>query len=43
MIFKHSNLFSQLYDASFGFPSLPFTIRTGIRLTLGGPNGWWKK
>jgi len=37
------NLFSQHYDASFGFPSLPFTIRTGIRLTLGGPNGWWKK
>jgi vitamin B12 transporter len=36
------NLFSQHYDAAFGYPSLPFTIRTGIRFTLGGPNGWWK-
>src|SRR3984957_12809184 len=36
------NLFSQHYDAAFGFPSLPFTIRTGIRFTLGGPNGWRK-
>ncbi len=36
------NLFSQHYDAAFGFPSLPFTIRTGIRFTLGGPNGWQK-
>ncbi len=34
------NLFSQHYDAAFGFPSLPFTIRAGIRFTLGGPNGW---
>jgi vitamin B12 transporter len=36
------NLFSQHYDAAFGYPSLPFTIRTGIRFTLGGPNGWRK-
>ena len=36
------NLFSQHYDAAFGFPSLPFTIRTGVRFTLGGPNGWRK-
>ena len=36
------NLLSQHYDAAFGFPSLPFTIRTGIRFTLGGPNGWRK-
>jgi iron complex outermembrane receptor protein/vitamin B12 transporter len=36
------NLFSQRYDAAFGFPALPFTIRSGVRITLGGPNGWWK-
>jgi vitamin B12 transporter len=36
------NLFSERYDAAFGFPSLPFTIRTGIRFTIGGPNGWKK-
>ena len=37
------NLFSQHYDATFGFPALPFTIRTGMRFTLGGERGWWKK
>jgi vitamin B12 transporter len=37
------NLFSQHYDAAFGFPSLPFTIRAGMRITLGGEHAWWKK
>ncbi len=37
------NLFSQHYDAAFGFPALPFTIRAGMRVTLGGERGWWKK
>jgi vitamin B12 transporter len=37
------NLFSQHYDAAFGFPALPFTIRAGMRFTLGGERGWWKK
>ena len=36
------NLFSQHYAAAFGFPSLSFTIRTGLRFTLGGESGWWK-
>jgi vitamin B12 transporter len=38
------NLFSQHYEAAFGFPALPFTIRSGLKLTLGGPGGWaiWK-
>lgn len=36
------NLFSQHYTAAFGYPTLPFTIRTGVRLTLGGENGWGK-
>jgi len=38
------NLFSQHYEATFGFPALPFTIRSGLRFTLGGPEGWafWK-
>jgi vitamin B12 transporter len=37
------NLFSQHYDAAFGFPALPFTIRAGMKFTLGGEHGWWKK
>jgi vitamin B12 transporter len=38
------NLFSQHYEAAFGFPALPFAIRSGIKFTLGGPGGWalWK-
>src|SRR5262249_20820219 len=28
------NLFSQHYDAVFGFPATPFTIRSGVRFTL---------
>jgi iron complex outermembrane receptor protein/vitamin B12 transporter len=36
------NLFSEHYDAAFGFPALPFTIRSGIRFTIGGASGWWK-
>jgi iron complex outermembrane receptor protein/vitamin B12 transporter len=30
------NLLSQRYDAAFGFPSLPFTVRSGLKITLGG-------
>jgi vitamin B12 transporter len=30
------NLFDQEYDAAFGFPSLPFTIRGGVAVTVGG-------
>jgi vitamin B12 transporter len=36
------NLLSQHYEAAFGFPALPFTIRSGITFTLGGSRGWWK-
>lgn len=36
------NLFSEHYAAAFGFPALPFTIRSGIRVTLGGSEGWSK-
>jgi iron complex outermembrane receptor protein/vitamin B12 transporter len=36
------NLFSEHYAATFGFPGLPFTIRSGVRFTLGGARGWWK-
>jgi vitamin B12 transporter len=35
------NLFSQHYQAAFGFPGLPFTIRSGITFTIGG-KGWAK-
>jgi iron complex outermembrane receptor protein/vitamin B12 transporter len=30
------NLLSQHYQAAFGYPCLPFTIRSGVALTLGG-------
>jgi vitamin B12 transporter len=36
------NLFSQHYEAAFGFPALPFVIRSGVTFTLGGHSGWWK-
>jgi vitamin B12 transporter len=36
------NLFSQHYQAAFGFPGTPFTIRSGVTFTLGGHEGWWK-
>jgi vitamin B12 transporter len=36
------NLFSEHYDAAFGFPGLPFTIRSGVKFTIGGATGWWK-
>ena len=35
------NLFSQHYQAAFGFPAAPFTFRSGLTLTIGGEN--WKK
>ncbi len=36
------NLFSQHYSAVAGFPGLPFTIRSGIKFTIGGEDRWWK-
>ena len=34
------NILNDHYDAAFGFPSLPFTFRTGMKFTLGGES--WK-
>ena len=34
------NLGSQHYDAAFGFPALPLTFRSGLKITLGGES--WK-
>ena len=34
------NVLSQRYDEAFGYPALPFTFRSGIRITLGGES--WK-
>ena len=34
------NVLSQHYDEAFGYPALPFTLRSGIRITLGGES--WK-
>jgi vitamin B12 transporter len=33
------NLVNQRYDAAYGFPSLPFTARAGLKFTIGG-EGW---
>lgn len=30
------NLLNERYEAAFGFPALPFGVRTGVTLTLGG-------
>jgi vitamin B12 transporter len=30
------NLLSEHYAQTFGFPSLPFTFRSGIKITFGG-------
>jgi len=35
------NLFSEHYQAAFGFPAAPFEFRSGITLTIGGEN--WRK
>ncbi|HLY99403.1 MAG TPA: TonB-dependent receptor, partial [Candidatus Angelobacter sp.] len=34
------NLASEHYDAAFGFPALPFTLRSGVKFTFGGES--WK-
>ena len=34
------NLLSRRYEAAFGFPSLPFTFRSGMKFTFGGET--WK-
>jgi vitamin B12 transporter len=36
------NILSEHYDAAFGYPALPFTFRTGIKITLGG-DSWRRK
>ena len=34
------NVLSQRYSEAFGYPALPFTFRSGVRITLGGES--WK-
>jgi len=34
------NVLDQSYDEAFGYPALPFTFRSGVRITLGGES--WK-
>ncbi|HWX54926.1 MAG TPA: TonB-dependent receptor plug domain-containing protein [Verrucomicrobiae bacterium] len=36
------NLASQHYDAAFGFPALPLTLRSGLKVTLGGESWKWR-
>jgi vitamin B12 transporter len=35
------NIFSQHYQAAFGFPAAPFTLRGGVTFTIGGDE--WRK
>ncbi len=42
LITSMENLLNQRYEAAFGFPSLPFTIRSGVRITWGGESWHWK-
>lgn len=35
------NLLSQRYDAALGFPALPFIVRSGLKITLGGES--WRR
>lgn len=34
------NLLSEYYSEAFGYPALPFTVRSGVQITLGGES--WK-
>jgi iron complex outermembrane receptor protein/vitamin B12 transporter len=34
------NVLGQHYEEAFGYPALPFTFRSGLRITLGGES--WK-
>jgi iron complex outermembrane receptor protein/vitamin B12 transporter len=36
------NLLSQHYSEAFGYPSLPFTFRTGMKFSFGGDSWSWK-
>jgi len=36
------NILSKRYEAAFGFPALPLTFRTGVKITLGG-EAWRRK
>ncbi len=37
---QFQNLLSEHYSEAFGYPALPFTFRSGVRITLGGES--WK-
>jgi vitamin B12 transporter len=36
------NLLSEHYSEAFGYPSLPFTVRAGVKLSFGGESWRWK-
>jgi vitamin B12 transporter len=36
------NLLSEHYSEAFGFPSLPFTVRAGVKVSFGGESWRWK-
>ena len=36
------NLLNQKYQDGFGFPALPFTVRSGIKISVGGEQ-WHRK
>jgi iron complex outermembrane receptor protein/vitamin B12 transporter len=36
------NLLNQHYSEAFGFPSLPLTVRAGVKISFGGESWRWK-
>jgi len=36
------NLLSEHYSEAFGYPSLPFTVRAGVKISFGGESWRWK-
>jgi iron complex outermembrane receptor protein/vitamin B12 transporter len=40
--FSVTNLLDQHYQEKLGYPALPLSFRSGLKLTIGGEDGWWK-
>jgi hypothetical protein len=40
--YRVSGLLSERHSEAFGYPSLPFTIRAGIKISFGGKSWQWK-
>jgi iron complex outermembrane receptor protein/vitamin B12 transporter len=36
LVASMENLLNERYSSNFGFPALPFTVRSGVKITIGG-------